>query len=206
MIQSAFFARNTCTVARDLLGTLLIRKLPDGQRISGMIVETEAYLPNDAASHAYRGRSSRNTSMFGAPGTAYVYLIYGMHYCFNVTTEAVGTPAAVLVRALQPYEGQDLMRSARIDSTRLSNENLCKGPARLAKSLYIDRSLDGTRIVETDSIIAIEQFHSYNDDDMATSTRIGVSGSAESQQALLRWYVRNHPCVSGQKKYRAGSL
>ncbi|HEY3289670.1 MAG TPA: DNA-3-methyladenine glycosylase, partial [Anaerolineae bacterium] len=112
-LRRSFYARDARLVARDLLGKRLVRQHPAFGRVSGYIVETEAYLPGDAASHAYRGQSSRNQSMFGEAGHAYVYFTYGMHYCFNVVTDAVGVPGAVLIRALEPEDGIKAMFAAR---------------------------------------------------------------------------------------------
>ena len=135
-----FYSRDTVTVARALLGQRLVRDL-EGQRVSGRIVEVEAYDgQRDQASHARSGPTERNASMFGPPGHAYVYFIYGMHYCFNVVTEPKGNGAAALVRALEPVEGLDEMRARRSgwDGVALTN-----GPAKLCYALGIDRDLDG---------------------------------------------------------------
>src|SRR3972149_11843387 len=131
-IPQSFFDRETPSVARDLLGTLLVRVMPNGERLSGMIVETEAYLPHDAASHAYSGRTQRNASMFECPGTLYVYFTYGMHFCLNIVTENTGIPAAVLIRALEPREGIDRMHinryAHRTNQRKISLRELCGGP------------------------------------------------------------------------------
>jgi DNA-3-methyladenine glycosylase len=125
-----FFARDTLAVARDLLGRLLVREL-DGERLSGRIVEVEAYIgEEDQASHARVGRTARNAAMYGPPGHAYVYLIYGMHYCLNLVTGDEGFPAAVLVRALQPLEGIERMRAHRHSQ---SDHHLTDGPAGSAR-------------------------------------------------------------------------
>lgn len=130
-LPHGFYDRPTVEVAIDLLGRRLVRVL-DGRRCSGRIVETEAYVgPDDRASHASRGRTKRTEVMFGPPGYAYVYLIYGQHDCLNAVTEAAGFPAAVLIRALEPDAGVE----GRTD-----------GPGRLCRALQIDRRLDGAAL------------------------------------------------------------
>jgi DNA-3-methyladenine glycosylase len=127
-------------VARSLLGCTF---LLDG--VGGVIVEVEAYSPEDPASHAFRGRTERNASMFGVPGTLYVYRSYGIHWCVNVACEEVGTGAAVLLRALEPTHGLEEMRSRRGD---VPDALLCAGPGRLTQALAITREHDGCSIVE----------------------------------------------------------
>ena len=122
-----------------LLGTILVADGPDG-RLSARIVETEAYVPGDAASHAYRGPTARNRSMFLERGRAYVYFIYGTSYCLNVTSEAAGVGAAVLVRAAEPLLGLDVMRERRAGR---DDRLLCRGPGRLATAFAITRLYDG---------------------------------------------------------------
>ena len=122
-IPRSFYRRNTSQVARDLLGSLLVRITPNGERISGVIIETEAYLPNDAASHAYNGKTQRNASMFGRPGTLYVYFIYGMHYCLNISCLPDGKAGCVLIRALEPVSGMEQMAAARgVDAAAVERE------------------------------------------------------------------------------------
>ncbi len=142
----ADFDADAETLARGLLGCLLVRALPGGVRLAGRVVETEAYVGvEDAASHAYGGRRTRrNESMYGPPGTAYVYLIYGLHCCFNVACGPAGTPRAVLVRALEPVEGLDVMRRLRAPAGAAPPDRaLCSGPGKLCQALAIDRGLDG---------------------------------------------------------------
>jgi DNA-3-methyladenine glycosylase len=129
----------TRALAQALLGRVLVRETNEGL-VAGRIVETEAYLPNDPACHAYRGRSARNATLFGPPHRAYVYQIYGTSFCFNVSSEIVGEGAGVLVRALEPIAGLDLMRRRRV---AWGVRDLCRGPGRLCRALAIDRSCDG---------------------------------------------------------------
>jgi DNA-3-methyladenine glycosylase len=137
-------------LAEQLIGCVLVRSGPDGKRLAGRIVETEAYLGSeDRASHARNGhRSPRNESMYAKPGTAYVYFTYGMHYCMNVSCAAQGVPQAVLLRALEPVEGLEAMGQlrARAPSSMARSipaSDLCSGPAKLCKAMGIDRALDG---------------------------------------------------------------
>ena len=130
-----FFARSVHEVATDLIGATF---LVDG--VGGSIVEVEAYHPEDPASHAFRGRTARNASMFGPPGHAYVYRSYGVHWCLNLVCEEEGTAAAVLLRALEPTKGVGRMRARRrTDDPRL----LCSGPGRLCEALAVTREHDG---------------------------------------------------------------
>lgn len=197
-----FFARDTREVARDLLGCVLVRILPDGTRLSGRIVETEAYRPGDAAMHAYRRKTPRNAPMFMAPGTAYVYFTYGMHFCFNISTEAEGVPAAVLVRALEPLEGIAAMRAHRGD--HLPTEALCRGPANLCKALAIDRTFSGYDMLQPGSVLFVE---APPDEAplpwrVKTSPRIGVGGDETAKRVPWRYYFAEHPCVSGPPALR----
>ena len=191
-LERAFFARDTLRVARELLGQRLVRQL-NGQRIAGRIVETEAYVgEGDAACHAARGRTARNAVMFGPAGYAYVYFIYGMHYCFNIVTETEGLGAAVLVRALEPLEGIDAMRHHRKgrDGVELTN-----GPAKLCYALAIDRDLNGADLVTSEELW-IESDVSMPDDEVATGPRVGVRGDRWALTLPWRFWLRDNGYVS----------
>ncbi|MFP4644354.1 MAG: DNA-3-methyladenine glycosylase [Spirochaetales bacterium] len=145
---------DTVEAARLLLGHVLVRRGPGEQVRAGRIVETEAYTFDDPASHSYRGPTSRNRSMFSSPGTAYVYLIYGIHCCLNVVTAEEGRGEAVLIRAVEPIEGLEAMRAARAVSRATM---LCSGPGKLCRAFSLDRSFDGTDLLAGDTLQASEQ-------------------------------------------------
>lgn len=188
-----FFARDTLTVARDLLGQHLVR-VSDRHRIGGRIVEVEAYVgEEDEACHASCGPTERNAPMYGPPGHAYVYFIYGMHHCFNVVTEREGYPAAVLIRALEPLEGIEVMRARRGDRP---DEELTSGPARLCQALDIDRRLDGVDLCKPNATLYIAAARRVPDDAVATGPRIGVRGDEAALNAPWRFYIRGNRHVS----------
>jgi len=187
-----FYARPTLTVARELLGQRLVRAL-DGGRLAGQIVEVEAYLGEaDQASHARPGRTLRNAPMYGPPGHAYVYFIYGMYYCLNAVTERRGSPAAVLIRALEPLEGLEAMRRHRPGR---SDRDLTSGPGKLCQALAIDRTLNRADLCHGDALW-IEADAPLTDEQVATSSRIGVRGDPRALVAPWRFFVRGHPCLS----------
>jgi DNA-3-methyladenine glycosylase len=191
-LNRTFFARDTLRVARELLGQRLVRAWA-GQRISGRIVEVEAYIgQDDAACHASHGRTARNAVMFGPAGHAYVYFVYGMHYCFNIVTEAEGFAAAVLVRALQPIEGLDVMRSLRRGR---SDDELANGPAKLCSALAIDRALNGADLVIGDELW-VDEDDRTPDGWVSTGARIGVRGDTRALTVPWRFWVRDSPYVS----------
>jgi DNA-3-methyladenine glycosylase len=148
-LAADFFARAAVDVARDLLGATLRTRGTDGLWTAGRIVETEAYGgQDDPASHAGRGRTPRSEIMFGPAGLAYVYFIYGVHHCLNFVTEADGTAGAVLIRALEPVEGQMVMARRRgLDLARHRRRDLCAGPGKLCQAMGIDLSWNGTSVV-----------------------------------------------------------
>lgn len=153
------------------------------------IVETEAYLPDDAASHAFRGRTSRNTTMFGPPGFAYVYFIYGVYYCLNVTSEVEGIGGAVLVRAAEPLAGLDVMRARRAGA-----RELCTGPGRLAQAFGLGREHDGLDLCCGGTLRLEAPYEPAGD--IASSTRIGITKETDR---TLRFFERGSAHLSGPR-------
>ena len=180
---------DTIALARALIGLVLVAESPEG-RVVGRIVETEAYPLRDPASHAYIGQRSRNAAMFLEPHRAYVYLIYGTSYCFNVTSEPHGHGAAVLVRALEPLDGLALMERRR--GTQRTGD-LARGPGRLTQALGIDRRHDGCDLIGGSELWLAR---GAEPGVIGTSKRIGISKAASRR---LRFYERGSPFVSGPK-------
>ena len=186
-IRRSFFERYSPTVARELLGARLVR-VTDGERLAGIVVETEAYRgERDPASHAYRGKSRRNEVMYGPPGHAYVYFTMGMHHCLNITTETEGIAAAVLIRAIEPTEGVDEMkRNREVEELH----RLASGPGNLTKAMRIDRSLNGEDVVNSD-LLFLEGGSWVRR--VRITTRVGVSAGRAFR---WRYFVRGNPFVS----------
>ena len=189
-----FYLHETVAVARALLGCVLWRRL-DGELLAGRIIETEAYLgANDMASHARRGlRSPRVESMYLAGGHAYVYFTYGMHYCMNVVTQEADTAEAVLLRAAEPLQGIESMRTRRPKAKR--DFDLMNGPGKLCAALAIDRTLDGQPLDGKLLFISGRDID-VRDEDIVVSARIGVENSGEAAPWPLRFYLRGNKYVS----------
>ena len=191
-LDHSFYYQPTLQMARGLLGKRLVRVL-NGQRLSGLIVETEAYIGEaDEACHASRGRTPRTEVMYGPPGHAYVYFIYGMHHCFNVVTEGEGFPAAVLIRALEPLEGLEQIRHHRPGRP---DDQLTNGPGKLCAALAIDRTLNGVDLC-TSQVFFIEGGRTVADEDIATSSRIGIRSDEVARSRPWRFYIKGNRCVS----------
>jgi len=188
-LPASFYKRPVTTVARELLGKKLVRLL-NHRRISGMICETEAYDgEQDQACHARSGRTQRNAVMYGNPGHAYVYFTYGMHWMLNCVCGPVDYPAAVLVRALIPLEGLDLIASHR---EGIAEKDWCSGPARLTRALCIDRQFNGSDLTVKNSELFIEDFRQISDDLVQTTPRIGIQYAGEPWVSLpWRFLIQN---------------
>jgi len=182
-------------IARELIGKVITTKI-DGLITSGRIVETEAYIGlTDKASHSFGGRrTARNEHMYAPAGIAYVYICYGMHHLFNVVTNKKEIPDAVLIRAIEPLKGIDVMLK-RSGKTALDN-TLTKGPGNAAKALGISKMHSGTNLLGTDICIADDGF-ALNKQSIGSSKRIGVESAGAAAHYPYRFYLRNNRFVSG---------
>ena len=188
-LPPSFYSRDTEVVARELLGAVLRSETPDGV-VSGRIVETEAYLgEHDEACHAVVGETERTRCLYGPPGTAYVYFIYGMHWCFNAVTREAGLPSAVLVRALEPLEGIELMRERRRHPRH--QRDLTNGPGKLCAALGISGRHNGLPLYRPP--LTIHRGVEVADADVIVTPRIGITRSADWP---LRWIIKGNPYVS----------
>jgi len=189
-----FYLRpDVLTVSRDLLGKLLVVPGPNGERVSGKIVEVEAYRgPEDRASHAYGGRRTKRTeTMYGAGGIAYVYFVYGMYYQFNVVNGAEDVPHAILVRALEPVEGIEIMRTRRHGHL---DRNLTNGPGKLCIAMGIDRQLNAADLLGDK--VWLEDFETVSPRRIARGPRIGIDYAQEWIDKPWRFWIRDNPFVS----------
>jgi DNA-3-methyladenine glycosylase len=198
-LPRSFYDRSPLVVAPELLGRVLVAA--DGR--SGRITEVEAYCgTDDPASHAYRGPTARNHTMWGPPGHLYVYFTYGMHWCANATCGPAGVPGAVLIRALEPLTGLEAMRRARWRAQRhQSDRDLCRGPARLCQALGWDRTLDGADLVTADRGVRIGA-DGAAPPPVAVTTRIGLRVARDRP---WRYLVAGSPWVSGPASDRTGT-
>jgi DNA-3-methyladenine glycosylase len=192
-IAQDWFERPATAVAPELIGCCLVRKFPDGTIQRGMIVEVEAYEPNDPACHAYRRQTPRNAAMFGPAGYTYIYLIYGIYHCVNIVTEPEGVPSAVLIRALDLQDVVEPSLSLR------AIQRLAAGPGKLCRYLSIDRNLNQTALVAGQSLWIEHrstEFRSAVDTqrvELVQTTRIGLSQGIDLP---WRWYLKGSPAIS----------
>lgn len=196
-IDAAWLSRPSTQVAPDLIGCVLVRHLPDGKILRGLIVETEAYAPDDPACHAYRRRTPRNSVMFGPAGACYVYLIYGVYHCMNVVTDLDGVPSAVLIRALQ-LESLPPLAASQPD---LKPHRVAAGPGKLCLALRIDLSLNAT-LLEPEQPLWLEhrskQFQQRLDEGSLSLTQTTRIGLTQGIDLPWRWYLAD--CVAVSKR------
>lgn len=189
ILPTAFFSADTVTIAKNLLGKLLVHETAQGT-LAGRIVETEAYLNDDPACHAHGGKKTGRTAvMFGPPGTSYIYLVYGMHHCFNVVTREAGVGEAVLIRALEPVLGLELMQAYR---NTQDIKNLCSGPGKLVSAMGMHKSLNGVALNKPPLYLAnadVARKHK----NIVTTTRIGIS---KGKALPLRFYLEGNLFIS----------
>lgn len=183
-----FFNRETPLVAKDLLGKIIEIQHKDTP-LSGIVVETEAYLGlNDPGSHSFRGKTKRNAVMFGPAGVSYIYQIYGIYFCYNVTTDHEDIPAAVLIRALEPLKGIEIMKRNR---GKEELKDLCSGPAKLVQATGITISMNGTSAIH-----GPVKFYTGDENknfEIVETTRVGLTQGADLE---LRYYIKNNPFIS----------
>jgi DNA-3-methyladenine glycosylase len=189
-LRRADLPHGTIELARFLIGKTLVHELP-AARLSGVIVETEAYPPGDAAGHAFRGKTRGNQSLFLGPGYCYVYFTYGSSFMVNVTSEESGVGAGVLLRALEPLEGIELMQRAR-KTTRI--HDIARGPGRLAQAMQIDKRYDGVDLCEGQVLWLGTATRRMGP--IGSSTRIGLTREVDRKR---RFFESGNPNVSGPK-------
>lgn len=189
-LNDEFYQRAPETVAKELIGKVIVKKHEDIY-ISGMIVETEAYLDkNDLSSHSYIGKTKRNEPMFSKGGCIYVYKIYGVHWCFNVVTENEGVGSAVLIRAVEPLTGIETMKSIRKTS---EIKSLCSGPGKFSQAFSFS-NIDNFQRLDSNRIF-IQAYNNYCNDDILNTTRVGITKSINLN---LRFYLKN--CIYVSRK------
>ena len=189
-LPRSFYSRKTITVAKELLGKIIVRRIGK-TLLSGIIVETEAYLFDDPASHSFRGMTERNNVMFGEPGHLYVYFTYGMHYCANVVTNKEGIGEAVLIRAVEPVDGIRKMTALRSTKRPVPTEQLTNGPAKFAQAFGLSKEHSGMDLTSGDIVIA--EGEPIPRAGIVTTTRIGISSAKEE---LRRFYRKGNTWVS----------
>lgn len=198
-LKREFYSRDTLTVAKELLGKILVHKT-EGHTLKGKIVETEAYLGlEDKAAHSYGGKiTKRVKTMYSKPGTAYVYIIWGLHCCLNTITAKEGVPEGVLIRGIEPVENIEQMLLYRFNKsmeelTKYEKNNISNGPGKLTMALNIDRRLDKEDLCEENLYIETGKKEEFN---IIETTRIGIDYAEEAANYPYRFYIEGNPYVS----------
>ena len=199
-LGSEFYARETLQVAKELLGKLLVHEI-NGVKIKGRIVETEAYIGSiDKASHGFGGkRTPRTEPLYGKPGIAYVYFIYGMYHCFNVITKEEGEPEGVLIRAVQPIYGLEEMSKQRfgksyMELSKAQIKNLTSGPSKLCIAFNIDKECNKQDLCTSN--LYIEEPEEMDKFEIIETKRVGIEYAEEAKDFLWRFYIKDNPWVS----------
>lgn len=193
-LDSDFYQKDAVSAAKNLLGKILVREI-NGQKIMAKIVETEAYMgAEDKASHAYNNKKTKRTKpMFARGGLAYIYLIYGMYYCFNIVTEAKDKPHAVLIRAVEPIKGLEVIKENRkIKSQKI--EKLTNGPGKLSQALKIDKSLNYCDLVKSNELYLLDQ--GDNNFEIESAPRVNIDYAEEYKDKFWRFYIRGNKFIS----------
>lgn len=200
-LQRDFYSKDTLSVAQNLLGKILVHEI-NGKRLSGRIVETEAYRGiTDKAAHSYGGRRTNRTEiMYGTSGFSYVYMIYGIYYCFNIVTEKKDIPEAVLIRALEPLESLDKISLNRYNKSfsslnKTQIKNLANGPGKLCNALAIGKSENKVDLCNSSLYIAKDHINDFN---IKSAKRIGISYAQEAADYPWRFYIENNIYVSAK--------
>ncbi|HVL89539.1 MAG TPA: DNA-3-methyladenine glycosylase [Actinomycetota bacterium] len=198
-VARTFFARPVLDVARDLIGCVLVHDTPEG-RVAGTIVETEAYGSDDPGSHAFRGPTPRNAPMFEAPARAYVYFTYGMHWCLNAVTDRTGVPGAVLIRAVEPIEGLELMRRRRAAGAKapargIPDRDLARGPARLTQAFGVGPEHNRADLTRPPLFVGMGE--RFPDDAVRSTPRIGLGAAQDGRR--WRFVVDGSRFTSGPR-------
>ncbi|MET0752944.1 MAG: DNA-3-methyladenine glycosylase [Pyrinomonadaceae bacterium] len=198
-----FYLRpDTLEIAQNLLGKLLVVPTETGERVSGMIVETEAYLGAiDKAAHSYGNRRTpRTETMFAQGGTVYIFFIYGMYFQFNVVAGAIDTPHAILIRAVEPIEDIEMMRERRLrknPNAKMTDKNLTSGPGKLCIALGIDKTFNNADLLGDK--VWLEDFNTFSTEQIACGKRIGIDYAEEFAEKPWRFWVKGNPFVSRLK-------
>ncbi|MFL0195594.1 DNA-3-methyladenine glycosylase [Clostridium sp. WILCCON 0269] len=198
-IQRNFYSKDTLLIAKNLLGKILVHEV-NGKKISGRIVETEAYKGiKDKAAHSYGNRRTKRTEiMYGCCGFSYVYMIYGMYYCFNIVTEDIDIPEAVLVRALEPLQCLDEMSINRYKKeftclSKIEVKNLTNGPGKLCQALLIDKNQNKKDLCSSNLYVEDDDFKDFN---IKNSKRVGINYAGDAANYPWRFYIEDNSYVS----------
>lgn len=195
-LNKDFYAKDAVTLAQDLIGKIVVRTTNQGE-IQTKIVETEAYVgPEDKACHAYNNRRTARTEvMYKPPGYAYIYLIYGMHYCFNIVAAERGKPEAVLIRAVEPVKGLDAIKKERQIGNRPKTE-LTNGPGKLTQALSISKELNGVSLVTSDKLFLVNHSNNLIKNKIKSAPRVNISYAEEYVEKPWRFYLQTSDYIS----------